>query len=44
MFRGGPLEVIGSFRPRIESWFSNSIRISHSNPPTENETNAQAKC
>ena len=40
VFRSEQLEQIMTFRPRIESWFPKSIRINHSNPPTENELNS----
>ncbi len=44
MFKGDPLENIGSFRPRIESWFQDTIRITSTSPPTDNELNSQSKC
>lgn len=40
VFRSEPLEQIITFRQRVESWFPNSIRISHSYPVTELEYNS----
>lgn len=40
VFRSGQLEHIMTFRQRVESWFPNSIRISHSNPLSDSEINS----
>ena len=40
VFRSEPLEQIITFRQRVESWFPNSIRISHSYTVTKHETDS----
>lgn len=40
VFRSEPLEQIITFRQRVESWFPNSIRISHSYSVTKKETDS----
>ena len=44
VFKSGQLEQIISFRPRVESWFPNAKRISHSNPVADTEINSDRQC
>ncbi len=37
-------EQIITFRPRVESWFPDAQRISHSMPLSETELNSNKQC
>lgn len=44
VFMSEQFEQIITFRPRVESWFPSSKRISHSNPLSEAELNSNNQC
>lgn len=44
VFRSEQFEQIITFRPRVESWFPQAVRIANSNPVSDEEKNSNKQC